>query len=161
MPWTLIVHNKNNFSVPLAETGTSWEVPAWGNHFYAFKMLTDDTLMMTWRLEATQVFGAPTELRLALPGEYETDFAGGQQWAPMFYNNNWQPGVPTPMEAGIAHTAEMPEGQTWVALVRGTAPLDINPMRWSSTKQIKRPGVGYLGGTYLFGTIIVAVRARS
>jgi hypothetical protein len=163
MSWIPIVWSAANFKVAtLMDAGATWEVPSWGNHFYAYKLLEADTLMLAWRLEATRVTGNPSELRIDLPSGYETDIIGGQQWGTLFYNNNWQPGAPTRMERGICHTAEMMEKQTWVAMIRDTPAEDFLPPRWSTTVSQKRPGsVGYLGGTYLFGSIIVAVHPRS
>ena len=160
--WNAIVHDEDNFKVSPSDGDATWEVPAWGNHFYGYELITPATMMLTWRLEATRVTGTPLELRIALPNTHETDYIGGQQWVTMFYNDNWQPGAPTKMERGMANTGEMQEGQTWVTLTRDTLPLDILPQRWSTTISAKRPGgVGYLGGTYLFGTIIMAVRERT
>ena len=156
--WTPIVWNAANFKVAPTDVDATWEVPTWGNHFYAFKMLTDDTIMIAWRFEATQITGIPRELRLSFPPNVETDVIGGQQWASMFYNDNWQPGGPSRLEHGIAHTADMDEGQRYITLMRQPGTDDILSPRWTSTAQIKRPGVGYLGGTYLFGSIVTAVR---
>src|SRR5262245_36687454 len=118
--WTPIVPGSGTFTTPEGESAT-WTMQKWNAPLYYYKLLAEDTIVMSWALEATQVSGNPSELRLGLPSDYETAELGYAQYAALFYNDNWTPKKPTPNQIGQAFVNQVGGGQRYVSFVRATA----------------------------------------
>lgn len=69
--WTSVPYAAGNFSVPAAcvGPGCSWTVAAGNQTTYKY-MLVGKTMWMIVRIDGTTIVGAPTSLRVAVPGGF-------------------------------------------------------------------------------------------